>query len=128
MVRAALPTVAKVLGTLGLAGATGAVTGAAHKATSGRGLSVIIPESDIKMIVHSINELEKNEKVPNGTTEMCICHLKEQKGGFIGTLLASLAGMLIPSLLGGKGLYRAGNPPTKGIGLYRVGGQVKKKS
>ena len=41
----------------------------------------------------------------------------EQKGGFIGALLASLAGALLPSLLGGKGLTRAGH----GEGLARAG-------
>ena len=61
-----------------------------------------------------------------------------QSGGFIGTLIASLAGSLLPSHLGGSGvakgngLYRAGTKPSKsgtkggsvvssGDGLYRAG-------
>ena len=50
-----------------------------------------------------------------------------QSGGFIGTLIASLAGSLLPSLLGGKGLYRAGTKPKKGGGLYRAGTKPRKK-
>ena len=47
------------------------------------------------------------------------------KGGFIGTLLVGLAGSLLPGLLGGKGLYRAGSKP-QGKGLYRAGRKPKK--
>ena len=41
--------------------------------------------------------------------------LKAMKGGFIGTLLAGLAGSILPSLLSGKGLKRNGG------GLRRAG-------
>ena len=60
--------------------------------------------------------------VPKGTTEIIKSEMAEQKGGFIGALLASLAGALLPSLLGGKGLTRAGHSG----GLSRAG--EKKKS
>ena len=41
-----------------------------------------------------------------------------KQGGFIGTLLAGLAGTLLPALLGGKGLVL---PGTKGKGLVLPG-------
>ena len=41
-----------------------------------------------------------------------------KQGGFIGTLLAGLAGSLLPSLLGGKGLVL---PGSKGKGLILPG-------
>ena len=44
--------------------------------------------------------------------------LKLQKGGFIGTLLAGLAGSILPSLLGGNGLKRVGG------GLRRAGSKL----
>ena len=50
-----------------------------------------------------------------------------QSGGFIGTLCVSLAGSLLPSLLGGNGLKRAvtklapSKPPKMGNGLCRAG-------
>ena len=77
----------KVLGTLGLAAASGAVSGATHKATSGGEIS--FTKKDNKMMQD-------------------LCKEMKRKDGFIGTLLAGLAGNLLPSLLGGKGLYRAG--------------------
>ena len=45
-----------------------------------------------------------------------------KQGGFIGTLLAGLAGSLLPSLLGGKGLAL---PGTKGKGLVLPGTKGK---
>ena len=40
-----------------------------------------------------------------------------KQGGFIGTLLAGLAGSLLPSLLGGKGLVLPGTKRGKGLVL-----------
>ena len=54
--------------------------------------------------------------------------IKKQKGGFIGTLLAGLAGSLLPSLLGGKGLMNkkrhkavTSRPRKEKRGLKRAG-------
>ena len=44
-----------------------------------------------------------------------LCKEMKMEGGFIVTLLAGLAGNLLPSLLGGKGLYRAGVKLKKGV-------------
>ena len=110
-----LPTVGKVLGTLGLAGASGAVSAAAHKAVNkkgkglyraGKGMKLFIPKNEIETMVKTTNELEKYNILPKGTTTLIISNIKEQKGGFIGTLLATLAGSLLPSLLGGKGIKK----------------------
>ena len=48
-----------------------------------------------------------------------------KNGGFIGTLLAGLAGSLLPSLLGGKGLVL---PGTKGKGLVLPGTKIRGRS
>ena len=48
-----------------------------------------------------------------------------KQGGFIGTLLAGLAGSLLPSLLGGKGLVL---PGSKGKGLMLPGTKRQGKS
>ena len=107
-----LPTVGKVLGTLGLAGASGAVSAAAHKAVNkrgsglyraGKGMNLYVPKKEIETMVKTTNELENHNILPKGTTTLIMSNIKEQKGGFIGTLLATLAGSILPSLLGGKG-------------------------
>ena len=64
------------------------------------------------------------KKVKAAKTNMSGVTLKLSKlqiskqGGFLGTLLAGLAGSLLPSLLGGKGLVL---PGTKGKGLVLPG-------
>ena len=85
----------KVLGTLGLAAASGAVSGATHKATSGRGAKYTKGDA---MIIQDLYGKMYGKSI----------FADKMEGGFIGTLLAGLAGSLLPSLLGGKGLYRAG--------------------
>lgn len=110
-IRAALPMVGKVLGTLALSGAAGAISGAANQAVKkkiGNGISLHIPSNEIQLLIESTDHLEQVNIVPKGTTEMIKNEMVEQRGGFIGTLIASLAGALLPSLLGGKGLSRAG--------------------
>jgi intracellular sulfur oxidation DsrE/DsrF family protein len=120
-IRAALPTVGKILGTLALSGAAGAISGATNQAVkkkmSGEGISLHIPKNEMQLIIESTDKLEQVDIVPKGTTEMIKGQMSEQKGGFIGTLLATLASILLPSLLGGKGLLRAGH----GKGLTRAG-------
>jgi hypothetical protein len=107
-----LPTIGKVLGSLALSGAAGAISGATNQAVkkkmSGDGISLHIPSNELKLMIESADQLEQVKVFPRGTTAMIKGEISEQKGGFIGTLLASLAGILLPSLLGGKGLSRAG--------------------
>ena len=108
-----LPKVLPVLGTLGLAAATGAISGATHKAAGGglKRAGGTIPlhfkKEDLKAVINAIGVLEENEMLAKGTCKKCMYSIKKQEGGFIGALLATLATVL-PSLLGGKGLVRAG--------------------
>ena len=83
----------------------------------GKGISLNIPKNELQMIIQSTNDLEQSDIIPKGTTEMIKSNMDKQDGGFIGTLLATLASILLPSLLGGKGLVRAGH----GKGLTRAG-------
>ena len=111
----------KVLGTLGLAAASGAVSGAANKATSGRGLkraggTIEINKKDLTDLIKIGNMLEDNKVVKAGFKTKMNNQLEKQRGGFIGTLLAGLAGSLLPNLLGGKGLKRAGGKLKKKMG------------
>ena len=82
---------------------------------SGEGISLHIPKNEMQLIIESTDKLVQVDIVPKGTTEMIKGQMSEQKGGFIGTLLATLASIRLPSLLGGKGLLRAGH------GLARAG-------
>lgn len=111
LIKTVLP---KVLGTLGLAAATGAISGATHKATSGRGIrrsgyGIQLNKTEVEKLLQLANKCECNKLIPMGSVNKYMEDVKKQKGGFIGSLLAGLAASLLPSLLSGNGLYRTGN-------------------
>jgi len=71
-------------------------------------------------------QLSKIKKAKTGITLKLSRLQVSKQGGFIGTLLAGLAGSLLPALLGGKGLVLPGSkgkglilPGTKGKGLSK---------
>ena len=65
-----------------------------------------------------VNKINNAKAKGSGVTlKLSKLHISKQ-GGFIGTLLAGLAGSLLPSLLGGKGLVL---PGSKGKGLMLPG-------
>ena len=68
-----------------------------------------------KTQVNKINDAKAKGSVV--TLKLSKLQISKQ-GGFIGTLLAGLAGSLLPSLLGGKGLVL---PGSKGKGLMLPG-------
>ncbi len=89
---------------VGIAAASGALVGLTNQAVkkmSRKGeITMDTPVKEVKLMITSTSQIENNNILPRGTTEM-IKHktVNEQEGGFIGTLLASLA--LLPELWGG---------------------------
>ena len=113
-------TLPKVLGTLGMAAATGAVSGATHKAISGKGLrrttggKIDLSRKELEDIMKLGNSCQCHGIVKDGFVNKMNKDIKEQRGKFLPMLLGSLAASLIPSLLG-KGLKRNGG------GIRRAG-------
>jgi hypothetical protein len=104
----------KVLGSLGLAAATGAISGATHKATSGQGITraghgIKLSKRELEQLLKVVNVCQANRIISQGTTSKIMQDLKDQKGGSIAMLLGSLAASILPALLSGKGMYRAGS-------------------
>lgn len=65
-----------------------------------------------------VNKINAAKATGSGVTLKLSKVQISKQGGFIGTLLAGLAGSLLPSLLGGKGLVL---PGSKGKGLVLPG-------
>ena len=130
IVKSILPTVGKVLGQIGLAGATGAVKGLAEKVTKGEGcciegIQVIIPKNDVNSIIKMVQEFECRNIIPIGTTEMAKTGIQQQNGGFIAPLLGVLGSVVAPlisKIFTGNGLHRAGTQNANG--LHRAGSQT----
>ena len=119
----ALPTIAK----LGLAGATGAISGLADRATSGRGTGsglyadpsgkglfadpsgsgggwpILLNQESVKNILNTMASLESKGLIQKGSLDGAMKDIESQRGGFLGTLLAGLAAPLISSIISGLG-------------------------
>ena len=124
----ALPFVKKVLpkiaASLGLAAASGAISGATHKATCDRGNKA--NRKDLEEIMKLGNACQCHKTVPSNFVDKMNRDVQEQRGGFLGTLLAGLAGSILPSLLG-KGIKRASgirraNGIKRATGIKRASG------
>ena len=56
-----------------------------------------------------------------GVTKTVKNETKEQKGGFLGTLVGTLGSLLLGNFLSGKGIVKAGSGNKKGKGIVRAG-------
>ena len=56
----------------------------------------------VDKILHAVGSLEKLGVIEEGSLKQSMKEMGEQRGGFIGTLLATLAGSILPALLGQK--------------------------
>ena len=55
-------------------------------------------KDEITNILEIIKSLERNKIVKKGSCDACMKEIKSQSGGFIGTLLATLASTILPAL------------------------------
>ena len=98
---------------------------------SGNTTTIIISNDEINDIIRIIKSLEDSGLLLKGVTETVQNEVKEQKGGFLSTLLGTFGASLLGNLLTGKGvkaaswgrgIYRAGK--GKGKGVLRTGDRV----
>ena len=79
--------------------------------------TLIISNDEIEDIIKIVKSLEDSGLLLKGVTETVQNEVKEQKGGFLSMLLATLGASLLGNLLTGKRIYRAG----KGKEINRAG-------
>ena len=111
-----LKSVIKLLGMLGLTAAASVADVAVHKKVLGtrNHTTLIISSDDLNDLLKVINTLENSGVLLDGITETVKNEVKEQKGGFLSTLLsvvgsALLSNMLsVKDMLSGEGVIRAG--------------------
>ena len=130
--KVASPLAKNVLAPLGLTAAMSAIDGSIQKKIHGSGVKLIIEQEDMNDIMKIIKALENSGILLKGVSKVIKNETKEQKGGFLSTLLGTLGASLLGNLLtGGKGIMRAGEGSvasrTKGDGVVRAGSGSKKK-
>ena len=70
-------------------------------------ITLIISNDEFNDIIRIIKSLEDSGLLIKGVTEAVLNEVKEQKGGFLSTLLGTLGASLLGDLLIGKGISRA---------------------
>ena len=75
---------------------------------SSRTTALIISNEGMGDIIKIVKSLEESKLIIKGIIETIKNETKEQKGGFISTLLGTLGAKLLGNLLAGRGALRAG--------------------
>ena len=123
LMKGVLPLAKNVLAPIGLTAAISPIHGSIQKKIHGSGVKLIIEQEDMNDIMKIIEALEHSGILLKGVTKTIENETKEQRGGFLGTLLGTLGARLLDNLLtGGKGIMRAGD------GIVRAGEGSKKKT
>ena len=98
------PLAKSVLSASGLTAAASAADAVIHKKKlgSGNATTLIISNDEIEDIIKIVKSLEDSVLLLKGLTEIIQNEVKEQKGGFLSMLLATLGARLLGKLLTGK--------------------------
>ena len=75
----------------------------------------------MKDIMKIVQALKNANILLKGVTKAVKHETKEQRGGFLGTLVGTLESILLGNLLSGKGIVRAGSGNKKGKGILGAG-------
>ena len=102
------------------------ILGSGHNHPSHNNTTVIISNDEIHDIIKIIKFLEDSGSLLKGVTETVQNEVKEQKGGFLSTLLDTLGASLLGNLLTGKeAMVRSVSEETKSTsqarGIHRAG-------
>ena len=81
----------------------------------------MISNEEMNNVIKIVQALEDSNILLKGVTETVKNGTKEQKGGFLSTLLGTLGASLLGNLLTGKGFVRAGSGNNKEKGDVRTG-------
>ena len=117
-----LKSVIKPLSMLGLTAAASATDAAIYKnvLATGNHTTLIISNDDMHDLLKIIESFGNNGLLLDRVTETIENEVKEQKGGFLSTLLSVVGSALLFRMLSGKGVTRAGEGTIKaGYGSSR---------
>ena len=135
LMKVAVPLAKNILVPLGITAVASAIdAGIKKKMVLGKSQSSIISNREVNDIIKIVKALEDSNILLKGVTESIKKETKEQKGGFLGTLVGTLGSILLGNLLSGKGIVRAGyshslSPAShnnQGQGVTCVGYRSKK--
>ena len=107
---------------LGITAAASAIDSGIQNKTHGSGTKTLITSNkEMNDIIKIVQALENSNILLKGATETIKNETKEQKGGFLGTVVGTLVSILIGNLLSGKGIARTSSRNKKGKEIVRSG-------
>ena len=114
LMKVAIPLLKSVLSPLWITAAASVIDAGIQKKIHGSGTkTLIISNEEMKDIMKIVQALEDSDILLKGVTKTIKNERKEQKGGFLSTLLGTLGASLLGNLLAGKGIVRAGSGNKK---------------
>ena len=109
LMKVAIPLAKNVLAPLGITAAASAIDAGIQKKIHGSGTTtLIISNEEMNDIIKIVQALENSNILLKGATETIKNETKEQKGGFLGTLVVTLRSISLGNLLSGKGIVGVG--------------------
>ena len=109
LMKVAVSLAKNILAPLGITAAVLAIDAGIQKKMRGSGTTtLIISNEEMDDIMKIVQALEDSNILLKGVTKTIKNETKEQKGGFLSTLLGTLGANLLENLLWGKGIARAG--------------------
>ena len=119
--KAAIPLAKNVLAPLGITPAASAIDVEIKIKIYGSGTTtLIVSNKEMNDIMKIIQTLENSNILLKGVTKTIKNKTKEQKGGFLSMLCATLGSSLLGNMLVGKGIVKAGSGNKKEKGIARV--------
>ena len=107
---------------LGITATALAIDAGIQKKIHGSGTTTLkISNEEMNDIMKIAQALEDSTIFLKRVTKTVKNETKEQKGGFLGTLVGTLGSFLLGNFLSGKGIVRAGSGNKKGKGVVRAG-------
>ena len=122
LMKLAIPLVKNVLVPLGITAAASAIDAGIQKKIHGSGTTaLIVSDKEMNDIMKTVQFLEDSKILLKGVTKIIKNETKEDKGGFLSTLLGTLGTSLLGNILAGKGIVKAGFGNKKGKRIVRAG-------
>ena len=82
--------------------------------------TLIISNKEMSDIIKIVLVLGNSNILPNRVTKLVTNETRDQRWGFLGTLVRTLGSILLGNLLSGKGILRAGSANQKGKRIVRA--------
>ena len=109
------------------AGSSAIDTGIQKKIHGSGTTTLIISNKEMNDIMKIVQALEDSNILLKEVTKTIKNETREQRGGFLGTLVGTLGSILLGNLLSGKGFLRTGYGNKKGKEIVRAGYGNKKE-